>query len=75
MAYKGWDLETSWFWENNKGWWLLLQMRVRDDDWLLYDIVQIKRLNFSKTLWNVEKIKGWRRDTTSQKPRKDKGFN
>ena len=39
MAYKGWDLETSWFWENIKGWRLLLQMRVRDDDGLFYDII------------------------------------
>ena len=78
MAYKGWDLETSWFWENIKGWWLLLQMRLRDDDLLLYEIAHIKRLNFSKKLWkleNIQKIKGWGRDTTSQKSRKIKGFD
>ena len=78
MAYKGWDLETSWFWENIKGWWLLLQMRLRDDDLLLYEIAHNKRQNFSKKLWkleNIQKIKGWGRDTTSQKSRKIKGFN
>ena len=32
LVCKGWNLESSWIWDNIKGWWLVQEIRIRDNE-------------------------------------------